>query len=406
MRRFLSIRSRSAPVVLLRDYIHDSLYNRNTGYFSNETPPLLRHTSQFPFNTVLSKSAYQDALASLMRNTQGWMTPVELFSPHLSRAIANRLERSAPADGPINIIEIGAGRGTLAKDVLQHWESNLNLIHRVNYVTVEISDVLAKIQENALRKWISEGRAKVVNANALHWFASASLEIEGHCHVIATEVLDNLPHDLVREREMLEQAEVVPIEDGHRAVQWSECTDKDILSTVESFRIMERTQIQTWTAAIQERFENALSGGRRNIWVPTASFLLLRAIVSSLPHAHLTLTDFDSFAGALPGVNAPVVQSVRGGATVVYDDVHSAPYGKVDIMFPTDFQAFADGHASFFRKGGEFSRVVMKQKEFFEEYATRKEMEASTCQDGYNPIVHDFENVSYLLVDHDKNARQ
>lgn len=338
-------------------------------------------------------------MASTFLKTPGWMTPVELFSPYLSRAIANRIQRTAPDNGPLNVIEIGAGRGTLATDILRYWGDHPDLMERVNYVTVEISEVLAKIQKESLQEWILKGKAEVCNMNALEWFCPERLDLEGHCHVIATEVLDNMGHDLVRQGETLEQAEIHTSEDGLRSVQWSECTDNTILTTLGAYGVLDYAHSQqNWLSALRERFEHML-GENPNIWVPTASFLLLRAITSALPQAHLTITDFHSFPGALPGVNAPVVQSVRGGAAIVYDEVHSAPFGKADIMFPTDFHSLACGHESMMRDETQVSRLILKQSNFFQLFSSKEDVEASTCLDGYNPILHDFQNVSYFLVD-------
>lgn len=239
MKRFVRTMPATSTPVLFRDYIHDALYNPKKGYFSHKNPPLLQHPTRIDFDRIRSKAAYQDAVASTFSKTPGWMTPVELFSPHLSRAVANRIQSTAPDKGPLNIIEIGAGRGTLARDILLHWEDNPGLMERVNYITVEISKTLAEIQKESLHHWILKGKASVCNMNALEWFTLERLDLDGHCHVIATEVLDNMGHDLVRQRETLEQAEIYTSEDGFRSVQWSECTDNTILSTLSAYGVLE-----------------------------------------------------------------------------------------------------------------------------------------------------------------------
>lgn len=325
---------------------------------------------------------------------------MQLFSPYLSKAIANRVLRHVPDQTDFHVIEIGAGRATLARDILQSWQHLPHVANRIKYTIVEISHALARIQETTLRPWIANGTAQVCRASAVDWFQANTSSIRGHCHIIATEVLDNLPHDFVRQSQTLEQAHVGETDEGHRFVQWTDCTDPHILNTIDAYRVLDApTHTTNWASFLRDAFDVVIADGFRYIWVPTISYQLLQAITSSLQHAHLTITDFHSLPGALAGVNAPVVQSTRGGTAVVYDHVHSAPFGQVDIMFPTDFNSLSNAHAFLTPNSTPFRRRIMSQRDFFQQFASDKDIDSSTCANGYNPILQDFENVSFLLID-------
>lgn len=111
----------------MREYIHKSLYDAN-GYFQAESGPVLpqlpnRHANFLDFPT---QEAYQRMVANRFlqktsdgKHVHGWLTPVELFSPFLSRAIARRIARChRNPNKPLCIVEIGGGSGTLCSDIL------------------------------------------------------------------------------------------------------------------------------------------------------------------------------------------------------------------------------------------------------------------------------------------------
>jgi hypothetical protein len=129
-----------------------------------------------------------------------------------------------------------------------------------------------------------------------------------------------------------------------------------------------------------------------------------RLLVAAVPGRWLrsvTLCDFHHLPGALAGVNAPVVQRVRrDGAARVYDTVLAAPYGRCDVMFPTDFAALeAALWAAYGGSRGAGSSRVLSQPEFFRDFSTDDDIAAATCRDGYNPVLSEFRNASVLTAD-------
>lgn len=82
-----------------------------------------------------------------------WLTPSELFTPHWGRAIASHImqEHRQCSDTPLAIFELGAGTGTLAKDILSCFRSQAPDAYRqMVYKSIELSPGLARLQRQKL----------------------------------------------------------------------------------------------------------------------------------------------------------------------------------------------------------------------------------------------------------------
>lgn len=390
--------------MLVRDYIQSSLYHPTLGYFS--TCPLLSKLPALHLPSIANQRLYQQAVATNYASApHGWLTPVELFSPHLSHAYANRIFSSSPHNSPVHVIEIGAGRGTLAKDVLNYFSShNPRFLSRLKYTTVDVSPALSAIQERVLRSWIASDVAAVVCANATEWLSTFAPHPESHVHVVATEVLDNMPHDLVKvSTDGLSQAYVIA--DSPVSLTWEPDVDQDTYLAINTFNLTQSPSLQSPIAVL---LDTVINGGSRHIWVPTFAFHLLRTLVSKIPTASLTISDFTYFPDCLPGLLAPVIQCVKKGTAIVYDGLECAPFGSVDIMFPTDFKSFSHAHTVLLSelnplrkisRRPSFRRDIVTHENFFREFAPQNDVVNTTCRDGYNPVLQDFRNTAYLLID-------
>lgn len=389
--------------MLVRDYIQSSLYHPTLGYFS--TCPLLSRLPALRLPSIANQYSYQHAVATNYSSApHGWLTPVELFSPYLSHAYANRIISSAPHNSPVHVIEIGAGRGTLAKDILNYFaRHDPCFMSRLKYTTLDVSPALSAIQETVLRPWIASNAASVVCANATDWLSKFVPHPESHVHLVATEVLDNMPHDLVQvSTDGLAQAYIVV--DGPASLVWHPSVDRDTDLAIDSFDLTRTTSFQSPIAAL---LDTLMNGGSRHIWVPTFAFHLLRALVSNIPFASLTISDFTYFPDCLPGLLAPVIQRVNKGTATVYDRLESAPFGSVDIMFPTNFESLSHAHtvlseieaSQHMSQWPSFRRDVLTQHKFFKKFARQEDVVNTTCLDGYNPVLQDFKNTAYLLID-------
>ena len=130
---------------------------------------------------------------------QVWHTPTQLFSPHYGRALARYLVAEYKLHlfpyHDLVLFELGGGAGTLARDILDYIEEcEPDVYERTRYHIVEISARLASQQKGRLLRHVRSGRVDVVHRDFLAW----DQDVDEPCFVVALEVLDNLPHDVVR----------------------------------------------------------------------------------------------------------------------------------------------------------------------------------------------------------------
>ena len=129
----------------VREWVADALYNTSHGYFSKKASPVGQIPQPLPFNTLSGQQAYLQQLRVLYDTLQvnncndasttlslflqhrqtvsavwqvSWLTPAEIFQPHYGHAVAQCILKEHKHEQPLNIIEIGAGSGRLARDIL------------------------------------------------------------------------------------------------------------------------------------------------------------------------------------------------------------------------------------------------------------------------------------------------
>ena len=76
-------------------------------------------------------------------------------------------------------------------------------------------------------------------------------------------------------------------------------------------------------------------------FIPTRMLSLLHTLRRYFPRHRLLLSDFSSLPDAIPGINAPVVQTRYQNSTVPTSTLFVQP-GYFDIFFPTDFERLRD----------------------------------------------------------------
>ncbi len=89
---------------------------------------------------------------------------------------------------PVNLVELGPGRGTLMADALRAGRGVENFLESVSLSLVEISPALKELQEQAL---VAAG--EVSRTQSLRWLSDFSEIPEGPLLLIANEFLDALP---------------------------------------------------------------------------------------------------------------------------------------------------------------------------------------------------------------------
>lgn len=220
------------PFELVRDFIQDSLYNPQYGYFNIQEPIIFTRDDDphmmkmmtdnqeerlkqlllplIDFKSLDDQHDYIQSLKALYASkNQVWGTPVEVFQPCLAQSILNYMldrfhhnsNQQEDDNRPFVVYEVGGGTGTCAMNIL----ATLKLHHpsiyeRTQYHIVEISSELHKIQKSRLLDEFSDHvqchhmsvfdmenrREELLNQQEKH-----------HAFVIALEVMDNLPHDKI-----------------------------------------------------------------------------------------------------------------------------------------------------------------------------------------------------------------
>ncbi|KAL8286850.1 hypothetical protein RQP46_003856 [Phenoliferia psychrophenolica] len=483
--------------MLARDFVDDCLYNPNYGYFSTQavifdpdeipkkgraTPgenALLRTRAEgFDFAQMRNSRAFEDEIARRYGEfesadasggkgpgRQVWHTPTELFKPWYGRAIA----RFLVAEYKLNlypyedliIYEIGAGNGTLMGDILDYIaEEEPEVYERTRYRIVEISERLQGLQKGRAQggdgKAALKGPAKrkghaskveVLGGSIFDW----ERVVPEPCFFLALEVLDNFAHDVIRyttlDHEPLQC--VVSVDSTGDFTELYEPISDPLIARFLRLRAQtphsarRRSPLLNPILAASPTLRKLFSilpltpNLTKPEFLPTKQLMLLDVLRDKFPAHRVLFSDFSSLPDAIPGENAPVVQTRYEGETVACTTYLVQP-GFFDIFFPTDFHLLRDLYSlvmspspssstapqpvassssprvgtDFFSPharrsppspamGGGSGRAtavrglsVLDHAEFLERWG---EVEMTKCQDGSNPMVAFYENAKFIL---------
>ncbi|KLO19074.1 DUF185-domain-containing protein [Schizopora paradoxa] len=343
--------------MLVRDFIEDSLYNPHYGYFPKQATIFSNSDTMVDFSQIRNGNQFQELVAERYAGygmdkagpgRQIFHTPTELFRPYYGQAIAQCLVseyllKYFPYED-FNVYEIGAGNGTLATDILSFIQERYPEVYdRTHYTIIEISQSLVKQQ---LKRLQEHSCAKVVHKSVFRW----DVREPAPCFMVAMEVVDNFAHDIVRyNMKTLEpfQTYVCIDNSGDFSLDYTKITDP-LISSFLSLRHNLSHPLPLPT--ILQRFPRLrqLYGNMPFVsnlsppeYVPTRLLSLLYTLRSQFPLHRLLLTDFSSLPDAVPGYNAPVVQT-RFQNTMVACSSILVKQGFFDIFFPTDFERLRD----------------------------------------------------------------
>ncbi|KAH7881781.1 S-adenosyl-L-methionine-dependent methyltransferase [Phlebopus sp. FC_14] len=352
--------------MLVRDYIEDALYNPHYGYFSKQATIFTapgEENEGFNFNSFKDSAKFESAVAGrymeygdMMSGTDGpgrqiWHTPTELFKPWYGQAIARCLVseyllKYFPYED-FKIYEFGAGNGTLALNILDFLRANYPEVYdRTQYTIIEISAPLARTQRTRLRRaGHSQRTAPVEHCSVFAWTKTE----HAPSFVLAAEVVDNFAHDVIRYdvRTLEPYQGFVAIDDaGEFIPYYTRINDALVASFLALRRRLKHQPALPWylrNSALRRTY--AYLPFAPNLsppeYIPTRLLSLLRVLRARFPRHRLLLTDFSSLPDAVPGSNAPVVQTnVRG--TMVPCQTIFVRQGYFDILFPTAFQQLRD----------------------------------------------------------------
>jgi len=201
--------------MLARDFIEDSLYNPNYGYFTKQATIFDTQDSTIKFETLRDSVEFQEEVGKRYAaygadnqagpGKQLWHTPTELFkvflllaslssTPHVissqpwyGRAIAQCLVaeyllKYFPYEDFI-VYEIGAGNGTLAMDILNYLQEEYpDVYERTRYNIIEISGSLVQLQKRKLK---AHPCVKITHKSIFHWRTKEPAP----CFFVAMEVI-------------------------------------------------------------------------------------------------------------------------------------------------------------------------------------------------------------------------
>ncbi|GAA5990237.1 hypothetical protein JCM11641_001794 [Rhodosporidiobolus odoratus] len=404
--------------MLARDFIEDSLYNPNYGYFATKVEIFdpdraggddmaAERTEGFDFTSFRSTTDFENEVARRYMVFEGrgssgeepaagekagrqvWHTPTELFKPWYARSLAryiahaylNPTARASPSAqhygypySDLVIYEIGAGNGTLMGDILDYLATHEPAVYaRTKYRIIEISERLSELQKQRVAPGVSadgggddvvrelaemrkrghEGKVEVVRKSIFEW----DKVVEDECFFVAMEVLDNLPHDVIRyDLDTLQPLEcTVAIDTTGDFTELFSPVNDPLLARYLSLRahltphtpnlppsrvvhpLLSRFPLlrQAYTSL---PFAANLS---KPEFVPTRQLELLEILRDYFPRHRVVMADFSELGEAVEGECGPVVQTRYAGETVPCT-TYLVQQGFFDIFFPTNFHTMAE----------------------------------------------------------------
>lgn len=395
----------------MRDFIEDSLYNPNYGYFSKNVT-IFSPGAPFNFNQLKDEpefhrllaqrySEFEDDLDTEEYNElrQLWHTPTELFRPYYAEAIARYMianyKLSLYPYHDLLIYELGAGNGTLMLNILDYIRAvDPETYDRTRFRIIEVSSRLASFQTAAAAKGHAE-KVEIVNKSIFDW----NIYEPTPCFFLAMEVFDNFAHDVIRYDPVTDQPmQGQVLIDGKGDFYEFFTKDIDMIAArylrVRDVACRERTfshplQSSKLIRSIRHRLPFAPNLSEPE-YIPTRLMEFFQLLSRYFPAHRLVTSDFNSLPKAIPGFNAPVVQTRYQRRTVVVNTplVHQ---GYFDILFPTDFGVMEDVYRAI---TGRLTKVSTHE-DFFRRWAY---VEETQMKSGENAMLAWYKNASVMIT--------
>ncbi|KAJ9669231.1 hypothetical protein H2201_000583 [Coniosporium apollinis] len=401
--------------MLMRDFIEDSLYNPNYGYFAKQVV-IFTPGDPFDFNNIRDEpefhkilgqrySAFEDALDEKEYNEarQLWHTPTELFRPYYGEAIARYLitnyKLSLYPYHDLIIYEMGAGNGTLMVNILDCIrDMDPDVYARTQFKVIEISSSLATLQTQQLKRSASArghtDKVEIINRSVFDW----DTYVSSPCFFLALEVFDNFAHDVLRYDPVTEQplqGSVLVDAQGDFYEFYSQSIDP---VAARFLRVRD--------AACSAPYNHPLKGPRllralrsrmpyaSNLsipeYIPTRLMQFFDILHNYFPAHKLVTSDFHSLPDTIRGINAPVVQTRYQRRTVPVS-TPLVQQGYFDILFPTDFGVMEDIYRAI---TGKLTRVLTHE-DFLRRWAY---VEDTQTKNGENPMLSWYKNASVMTT--------
>ncbi|KAJ0414276.1 amidase signature domain-containing protein [Aspergillus carlsbadensis] len=398
--------------MLTREFIDDSLYNPYYGYFSKHAT-IFSPGEPFNFNNIEDGPAFHRMLGERYTEfedlldekrpdeaRQLWHTPTELFRPYYGETIARYLVSNYKLTQypyhDLIIYEMGAGNGTLMINILDFIrDTDYEVYQRTKFRIIEISPALAGLQmKNLTDSLYAAGHldhVEIINKSIFEW----DNYVHSPCFFLALEVIDNFAHDTIRydsKTELPQQGGVLIDEDG----EFHEYYTPQLDPVASRFlRVRQAAARRDFPSPLGPRFTRQARGilpfqqpFTLPEYVPTRLMQFFDILDTYFPGHRLVASDFSSLPDAVPGFNAPVVQTRYKRRTVPV----STPFvhqGYFDIFFPTDFNVVEDIYRAV---TGKLTQVV-SHEDFMKRWAY---IEDTETRSGENPLLTWYKNASIL----------
>ncbi|ORY80359.1 S-adenosyl-L-methionine-dependent methyltransferase [Protomyces lactucae-debilis] len=375
--------------MLARDFIDDSLYNPQYGYFSKQAIILQAGGPQgFEFGSFRDNAAFQAALSDKYAEfeeaesappstasagqrlnrlrgeapkqvrqppsspRQVWQTPTEMFKPFYGQAVARYLLTQYKLTHfpyrDLVLYEMGAGNGTLMINILDYLRDNEPEVYeRTRYKIIEISTQLAKRQKTSLLHQTAEkqghgDKVEIINKSIFDW----DTVVPEPCFFLAMEVFDNFAHDAIR-YDLLTGQPYQALVAVDEAGDFHELLSPNIDPHARRYlRLRDKSSRASAThpslkVPLKLRQLRAMLPLAPNLtspeFIPTRLMQFLDILLAKFPQHRLLASDFSSLPDAMEGVIAPVVQTRYKGSMVPCSTYMVLP-GYFDIMFPTRWE--------------------------------------------------------------------
>ncbi|KAL4872279.1 hypothetical protein BDV12DRAFT_152963 [Aspergillus spectabilis] len=412
------LRSRAARPrqvkMLTREFIDDSLYNPQYGYFSKHAT-IFSPGEPFDFNNIEDGPAFHQMLGERYTEfedlldeknpdeaRQLWHTPTELFRPYYGETIARYLVSNYKLTQypyhDLIIYEMGAGNGTLMINILDFIrDTDYEVYQRTKFRIIEISPALAGIQMKNLRDSINAAghidHVEIINKSIFEW----NTYVHSPCFFLALEVFDNFAHDAIRydfKTEAPQQGGLLIDTDG----EFHEFYTQDLDPLASRFlRVRQAAARREYPSPLGPLLTRSVRGAlpfqkpfTLPEYIPTRLMQFFEILNTYFPGHRLLASDFSSLPDAVPGINAPVVQTRYRRRTVPV----STPFvhqGYFDIFFPTDFNVIEDVYRAV---TGKLTQVA-SHEDFMRRWAY---IEDTETRSGENPLLTWYKNASMLIT--------
>jgi hypothetical protein len=244
-----------------------------------------------------------------------------LFRPYYGETIARYLVSNYKLTlypyHDLIIYEMGAGNGTMMLNILDFIrDTDYEVYQRTKYKIIEISPALADLQtKNLLDTLNSKGhrdRVEIINRSIFDW----DTYVHSPCFFLALEVFDNFGHDTVRfntRTELPQQGGVLIDADG----EFHEYFNTQLDPVAARFlRVRQAASRRPFTSPLGPWYLRGIRSAppfRKEFslpeYIPTRLMQFFDVLNQYFPAHRLVASDFSSLPDAVPGLNAPVVQT-------------------------------------------------------------------------------------------------